>query len=404
MTSQEFANFKLLMQNVYFKASYSALKKLSETEANSLAVLIEERTGMTISGKTIINFINAILKDTPNKINPSLVSLDTLARYCLDIPRGSDQERKKQNNYIYWYQYCEQLRNGNYQTYEPSIQKEIPNNNIEEENPFLNKNNKRRWIALFISLFFLILTLFLMPQKTTNYTQNFDFSTPQQLIDSLKRDGWIIIDEDSAFLYKQNRPGALTLYTLAGDYWVKPKEEPIIKNLLLKKINCGSCCEIIIKIDDFRPDCRHQQVAIMIFGSDFSKNAPHLRYALLNTDTDQWEYFQSIYIPLCIYEIVNNTGKVLYANSPYDSFDAKLPRKDFIIRLRYTNNSYILSGMSDYEWTGEKEFYRNSDTNFKPKYIALAAFHGLTHDDYIPLYGDTIPAYINYIKIEPCSN
>jgi hypothetical protein len=71
---------------------------------------IFDNTGLTVGWKSLKNYSFFILSDPPGKQeNPSVATLDTLARYVLHAPYTTETERKKkEGHYPYWYRYREQ--------------------------------------------------------------------------------------------------------------------------------------------------------------------------------------------------------------------------------------------------------------------------------------------------------
>jgi hypothetical protein len=49
---------------------------------HTLAWLIEEATGIMLSYKSLTNYINAVLEETPDKGNPSCLTLATFAQFA----------------------------------------------------------------------------------------------------------------------------------------------------------------------------------------------------------------------------------------------------------------------------------------------------------------------------------
>src|SRR4051812_22492157 len=96
-----------------FKAAYEKCfghrleKPLNETESKLFYNNVFEQTGLVIGWKSIKNYSSYVLNDTQGKQeNPSIATLDTLARYVLNAPYTNELERKnKENHYPYWFEY-----------------------------------------------------------------------------------------------------------------------------------------------------------------------------------------------------------------------------------------------------------------------------------------------------------
>ncbi|RZJ56574.1 MAG: hypothetical protein EOO45_28625, partial [Flavobacterium sp.] len=79
---------------------------MTETESRHLANTIFEATGLVIGAKSLKNYSLYIATDDRSKReNPSVATLDTMARYVLLAPYTDEVQRKKEGQYRYWYQY-----------------------------------------------------------------------------------------------------------------------------------------------------------------------------------------------------------------------------------------------------------------------------------------------------------
>src|SRR5580658_9779400 len=80
---------------------------LTETESRLMYARIFEDTGLVIGWKSIKNyslFVSSPAVAKPE--NPSVATLDTLARYVMGAPYTTEPERKKAaGHYPYWYEY-----------------------------------------------------------------------------------------------------------------------------------------------------------------------------------------------------------------------------------------------------------------------------------------------------------
>lgn len=149
------------------------------------------------------------------------------------------------------------------------------NNKNQESTPSINSLLRKRLIIpglglLFIIIIVAVIWLFYL-QQTVPYYQDFDFASSEHMIETLNNEGWNILDVDSNFLYKQDKPGHLALYTLAGDYWIKPNENPVIKNLFVKKLDCRNCT-IELSIKDFNPSKPWEQAGIFFLDANLSRS------------------------------------------------------------------------------------------------------------------------------------
>lgn len=81
MQTKDFFIFRTLLTDVHSKAFGEPIAKLPHSKAHTLAWLIEESTGVVLSYKSLTNYINAVLDEHPEKVNPSCVTLATLTQF-----------------------------------------------------------------------------------------------------------------------------------------------------------------------------------------------------------------------------------------------------------------------------------------------------------------------------------
>lgn len=98
MQTKDFFVFKKLLSDVYIKAFGEPLSKLPHGKANTLAWLIEESTGVLLSYKSLSNYINAALEESPEKINPNCATLSALTQFVTG-------EQANKSLAILWFKY-----------------------------------------------------------------------------------------------------------------------------------------------------------------------------------------------------------------------------------------------------------------------------------------------------------
>lgn len=101
MQTKDFSAFRSLLADVHLKAFGEPLDKLPHSKAHSLAWIIEEETGVVLSYKTLTNYINAVLDEAPNKVNPNCTTLAVLSQFALG-------EKAKNPMPVLWYRYKSQ--------------------------------------------------------------------------------------------------------------------------------------------------------------------------------------------------------------------------------------------------------------------------------------------------------
>ena len=217
---------------------------LSETESKFLSEKIFDQTGLVIGPKSIKNYSTFVIASGNDKTeNPSVATLDTLARYVLNAPYTNEVQRKnKENHYPYWFQYKEQFLRS----------LKTPARKM----PLLP-------VLVFGAIGILVLLFFLL-RFSNEQAKEFkeDFHSVSQ--DTLLKHGWLLQSEDSDYWNRRNeKESHLTLFTLKGDNWPDSITFPGIKNLLLRKIS-GDCFTIEVRLSDFIPRQNWQQAGILL--------------------------------------------------------------------------------------------------------------------------------------------
>ena len=96
--------FARLFEDAYrrcFSTAFTA--PLTESESHRFSVEIAESTGLEIGWKSLKNYSHFLLGRTNRVENPSIATLDTLARYVAGAP-PTDEERRRtsERHYPYW--------------------------------------------------------------------------------------------------------------------------------------------------------------------------------------------------------------------------------------------------------------------------------------------------------------
>lgn len=99
MQAKDFSVFRSLLTDVHAKAFGEPLSRIPHSKANTLAWLIEEATGVLLSYKSLTNYINAVLEEKPEKVNPNCATLSTLAQFATGESTG------KQHVAALWFKY-----------------------------------------------------------------------------------------------------------------------------------------------------------------------------------------------------------------------------------------------------------------------------------------------------------
>lgn len=257
MNQADHQAFTALFREAYQKCfGHPLTHPLSETEGKLFYNQLLEQTGLVIGFKTIKNYAAFVLQENPGKEeNPSVATLDTLARYVLGAPYTSEPQRKaREGHYPYWFRYKEQLFTR-------------PQANATELSPVTTmviqrRRSKKGLIAgAAAGLVLVAVALYVFNlQRTEHFTETFH----SVAADSLQQHGWLLQHKNEAWWNKRNqRPGMLTLFTLQGDTWPDSSHQPDVQNLLLHQVS-ADCFTAELHLEDFFPQQRWQQAGILL--------------------------------------------------------------------------------------------------------------------------------------------
>ncbi len=256
--------FEPLFRDAYKKCfSKELTEPMSESESKLMAVEIEEKIGLVIGFKSLKNFSRFILGGNPSKYeNPSLPTLDTLARYVLKAPVTTEADRKRdEDHHPYWHLY----KKGN--------QKHSPN---------LQKTGLLVMLAAIFSMVGLIsLDVFHSPKAVPIFVDEFAEVSEE----ALTNNSWILTNYTSGLFrdLQLEKVGFLTLYTLEGDNWPDTFSLPLnIRNMLLRKVD-APCFDMEAHLVDFLPRERWQQAGIILL-EDTSFSGKGLRVSIAFND------------------------------------------------------------------------------------------------------------------------
>lgn len=220
---------------------------LSEPESKHLSTEIEESTGLVIGWRSVKNYAAFLLNPSSGKQeNPSVATLDTLARYVLDAPVTSEAERKKtEEHFPYWFRYREQAG----LTPKPVTSSRKP--------------QKGHWVAgIAVFMLLAVISGFLFFRQSSVEQIQEDFHTSNEAY--LAENGWFVQDKNAQFWNRRaGKPGHLTLFTLKGDNWPKTGEHQGVQNLLLREIQ-NDCFRTEVHFTDFVPSGNWQQAGLLL--------------------------------------------------------------------------------------------------------------------------------------------
>lgn len=247
----------------------------------------------------------------------------------------------------------------------------------------------------------LILWIAFSSQAEHDRVEDFDDLHPGHL----KQEGWEMLDFDSLYWHRQPRPGMLALYTLPGDYWVKPKEPRCITNLLTRPLKGGNI-DITTRLIDFYPTQNHQQAGFILFNKDKSR-VEHVRITygysgpfFNNQNPDQQNDFQGSH-EICVVQTRKN-GDVFQQRHflgtvPATGHNAAMDTVYLLLSVR--DNRCDVYYKCPFAWYQYNRAF-SVELDFQPAYVGLAAFQGWTRDDGTPKGADTIPAFFDWVKVK----
>ncbi|HTD99168.1 MAG TPA: hypothetical protein VK668_07755 [Mucilaginibacter sp.] len=247
MNNSDSLAFAALFKEAYLKCFGQAFENpISETESKLLCNQVLDQTGLSIGWKSVKNYSFFIVGNTTTKPeNPSVATLDTLARYVLKAPYTTEIKRKNdESHHPYWFLYKEQF------------------NKSVKKTPF----KKLPSLAFIGAMIFVLITVSGIYFELTHAKKPAEFSDDFKSVSdtALTDRDWLLKNPDTAFWNKKGeQPGQLTLYTLKGDNWPDPANRPAVKNLLLRPIPYD-CFTAEIHLNNFIPQQEWQQAGILL--------------------------------------------------------------------------------------------------------------------------------------------
>ncbi len=100
MQTKDFSVFRSLLTDVHAKAFGEPISKIQHSKAHTLAWLIEEATGVMLSYKSLTNYVNAVLEENPDKVNPNCVTLATLTQFAI-----GEKTSRQVDSLSLWFKY-----------------------------------------------------------------------------------------------------------------------------------------------------------------------------------------------------------------------------------------------------------------------------------------------------------
>jgi len=266
MNQSDSLAFAALFSEAYLKCFGQKLDSpLSETESKLFCNQVLDLTGLSIGWKSVKNYSSFIISpNTTKPENPSIATLDTLARYVLGAPYTTEIKRKDdEGHYPYWFLYKERF-------------------NKATQRPLSSKKRAKGTLVFaggILVIILLMIYFYNMRKGSPEFSDTFNAVNDQ----SLQAKGWTLKEPDTTYWSKRaETPRALTLYTLKGDNWPDQSNNPIIKNLLMRPIPYD-CFTAEVHLTDFIPRQEWQQAGI-ILSEDSTLNSKSIRLSIAYND------------------------------------------------------------------------------------------------------------------------
>lgn len=366
---------------------------LSETESRHLASQIFEATGLVIGAKSLKNYsIHVAGSSEVRTENPSVATLDTLARYVANAPYISEIQRKdNEGHFPYWFQY------------KSTVAPPVAQHKTSAPNSSFSKITVIAIVGVVVLIIAGAIIMTGVYKKKSNAFFKEAFRTVNENV--LISHGWMIKNKDTTW-WKQRyqRPGQLTLYTLRGDNWADSANKPSIKNLLMRKLT-SDCFVAELHLDDFTPLQNWQQAGILLL-EDSTLNSKSVRLSIAYND-----YFggykkpDEIIIQAITSDSTNLNKPEEIVHQPVLTFEpghAALASRNMLrSALKIVKNGDHFRFLYS---TGVRENFAykealSKDLNINPKYIAIFALQGFVDKP------KPIPAHIRFFSImdTPCN-
>lgn len=361
MEAPDFAIFSNLYREAYLRCfNQPFTKPITETESKLFYQQILECTGLTIGWRSLKNY-SFFIADNGREENPSVASMDTLARYVLKAPYTNEIARKnEEGHHPYWFMYR--------------------NKQLGKANTTGTDTGKKRWYMPIagIAAFLIILTVWYHKGNKLSIDEHFaDLSESY-----LAKAGLLVVNKDNTYWAKRTlEPGSLTLFTLQGDNWPDANNKPVIKNMLIHALPNG-CFTAGLQMQDFIPAAEWQQAGLLLL-EDTTLNSPSIRVSLAYNDMFGGYNKPKEVIVQAIASPGYNSTPEEFAHLPVLALDSIAIKPALANNLKYTalriernNKCYRFLYANGNTPNGAFKEVAVKDVSFTPHYIAIFAIKG----------------------------
>ncbi|MEO7214363.1 hypothetical protein [Mucilaginibacter sp.] len=361
MEDPELKVFSILYREAYSRCfGVSLTQPLTETEGKLFQQQLLDHTGLTVGWRSLKNYSLFVLSGK-KKENPSVASMDTLARYVLKSPYTNELERKRdESHHPYWFIYRER-----------HLAKAI----LPDVKPVSFALVKPVLAAV---LLLLAAYTWYQRKSSVSFVDNFKDVSDKAMIDK----DWQVLNKDDVYWPKHGDiPKALTLFTLPGDNWPDSVSLPQIKNLVIRSLP-GGCFVTELHMEDFIPAGEWQQAGLLLM-EDTSINSPSIRLSLAYND-----FFGGFKKPHEILvqaiatrgegskpeEFVHNTILTLDSTVNSSIISGNLKRTALRIEKQGSHYKLLYAGGADANSAFKQLAIK--DVGITPRYVAIFALKG----------------------------
>ncbi|MCE6989578.1 hypothetical protein [Dyadobacter sp. CY323] len=345
--------------------------QLSEAESKHFSNAIHEQTGLIVGWKSIKNYSLYIFESGSSKQeNPSLATLDTLARFVGEAPKTDEILRKKnESHYPFWFASLENYRTlRGVQTIKKSVAEPTALKVI--------------LISLLVLTMIAIFTFIFFFQGTRDFYEDFN----QLNEDSLIVNGWILRDRESFYWAKRNvKPGHLTLFTQEGDNYISGNQKAHINNYLFRKTK-SECFSTEVLFTGFIPEHNWQQAGILLM-EDTLPNSRNLRLSLAYNDFFGGYVKPGEIIIQAVYDDGDPVRKpeelahmTLFTNQPANQQIIRQNLAKSALRIEKTGSRFRLLHASGSPSLFALKEILEKEIDFVPKYAGVFALKGFMPD------------------------
>jgi hypothetical protein len=393
--------FATLFRDAYRKCFSSAFTApLTETESHRLSVEIAECTGLEIGWKSLKNYSSFLLGRSGRIENPSVATLDTLARYVAGAPRTDEARRRtSERHYPYWFRYRGSLRDESptrVTRHEPPAAIPLPTEATGDDRPPSPSPARRTVIAVgMVALVALLVLLFVTVRQRGARAALFMDDFDDVSAATLAAHGWSVHSLDSVHWNRRaEKRGYLTLFTLEGDNWPQAGREPVIRNLLARPLS-SDCFDVDVRLTSFFPRQNWQQAGLLLLEdttltgrsarlsigyNDFSGGFPQTREVIVQAITSLGGASgkPEEFVHQRLFVVDSGTESLVRQN--LESSALRIEKRGAHLRLLYSAGPLKNAPF--------KEVGR-TDFDFRPSVVALFAIKGfVSQSEVVPVHVD----------------